>query len=246
MDTIQLIIILGFLALFAHIIKGLTGFGPAIIFVSIGSMIHNPLEIIILASFLDIVGGGYLSVLNKHFLQNKNYWFPMGLTMITGAVLGALTLYLLPPDIFKYLLGLSIILIAIWFIFKNVEPNNKSENKNHINFIDGFVGIFSGFCGGFTGMGGPPLIIYLGSKLKKDLFRSIIVPIFLMASMARFSTYGALGMIDTSSLFLYIIPPIGVIIGNHIGNKYFKHVEQKWFTILIGVILLLSGIKLIL
>jgi len=239
---LEIAIVLGLLALFSHIIKGLTGFGPAIIFVSIGSLIYNPIEVIVLAALLDIIGGGYLLSLNPHFFQNEKYWIPMGLTMIIGAIIGSLTLYLFPPELFEYLLGISIILIAIWFLFGQSEPTEEGTHK--INYIDSVVGTFSGFCGGFTGMGGPPLIIYLGSKLKKDLFRAVIVPIFLMSAIARFSTYAALGMVNTATIWFYIVPPVGVIIGNYIGNRMFSQVKQRWFTVLIGIILFLSGIQL--
>ena len=94
-------------------------------------------------------------------------------------------------------------------------------------------------------MGGPPLAAYLGTKFEKNLFRAIIVPIFLVSAIARFSTYGTQGMINTTNLWFYIFPPIGVLLGNHIGNHFFKDIKQKKFTILIGLILLLSGIRLI-
>lgn len=42
-------LVLGVLAVFAHIVKGLTGFGPAIVFVSIGSVFYDPVEVIVLA-----------------------------------------------------------------------------------------------------------------------------------------------------------------------------------------------------
>lgn len=246
MDILYISILLGILALLAHIIKGLTGFGPAIVFVSIGSIIYNPIDIIVLASLLDIIGGAYLSVLNPEFFQNKKYWVPMGTLMIVGAIIGGLTLSLFPPELFEYLLGGAIVVIAIWFLLGDSEQQEDSENDKDIGLLDGSVGVFSGFCGGFTGMGGPPLIIYLGSKFEKELFRAVIVPIFLMAAIARFSTYGLLGMIDASESLLYLIPPIGVLIGNYIGNRFFERVDQKWFTILIGVILLFSGLRLIL
>lgn len=246
MEIFYISIALCIIALFAHIIKGMTGFGPAIVFVSIGSIIYNPIDIIVLASILDIIGGFYLLILNPQFLKNKKYWFPIGLSMIIGAIIGSLTLSLFPPELFEYLLGVVIIIISIWFVVGNSKPDSNLEVSYSINPFDGFIGAFSGFCGGFTGMGGPPLIIYLGSKFKKELFRSIIVPIFLMASISRFLSYGYFGMIDISNLYLYLIPPLGVIIGNYIGNKFFDKVDQKWFTVLVGIILLLSGIRLIL
>lgn len=245
MDILYLAVGLGVLAFFAHIIKGLTGFGPAIVFVSIGSIVYNPVDIIVLAALLDIVGGLYLSYLNPQFFENKDYWIPMGSLMIVGAIIGAVTLSVLPPRLFEYALGLAIILIALWFIIGDSEPSEEAENSQEIGLTDGTVGVFSGFCGGFTGMGGPPLIAYLGSRLEKNMFRAVIVPIFLMAAVARFSSYGVLGMVDVSNILLYIIPPIGVIFGNYVGDKFFERVNQKWFTILMGVILLLSGIRLI-
>lgn len=245
MDLLYIAILLGIIAFFSHIIKGLTGFGPAIVFVSIGSIIHDPIEIIILASLLDIIGGAYLSMLNPQFFENKKYWVPIGMLMILGAIIGALVLFIFPPELFEYILGFAIIIIAIWFLFGDSEPDEDSDSDHEVSIMDGIVGSFSGFCGGFTGMGGPPLIIYLGAKFKKELFRAIIVPIFLMAAIARFSSYGALGMVDTSNLWIYVIPPVGVILGNYIGNKFFEHVDQKWFTVLIGIILMLSGLRLI-
>jgi len=245
MDPLQIAIALGILAFFAHIVKGLTGFGPAIVFVSVGSLIHNPVEIIVLAALLDIIGGVYLSILNPHFFKNKKYWVPIGLLMVTGAIIGSLTLFLVPASVFEILLGAAIILISFWFLLGESEPGANSGGSHELGVLDGLVGAFSGFCGGFTGMGGPPLIVYLGAKFKKELFRAVIVPIFLVAAIARFSSYGFLGMVDTGNLLLYVIPPLGVILGNHVGNHFFEHVEQKWFTIIIGIILMFSGLRLI-
>lgn len=246
MEPLQIAIALGVLAVGAHVIKGLTGFGPAIVFVSIGSLIHEPVEVIVLASLLDIIGGGYLSFLNPEFFENKKYWVPIGSLMVVGAIIGSATLSLVPASVFEYLLGAAIILISLWFLFGDADPDDNPDSSHELGTLDGIVGTFSGFCGGFTGMGGPPLIVYLGAKFRKDLFRAVIVPIFLMAAVARFSSYGVLGMVGTSNLWMYVFPPVGVILGNHVGDRLFEHVEQRWFTVLIGIILLLSGVRLIL
>lgn len=208
-------------------------------------MIYDSIEVIVLASLLDIIGGTYLSILNPEFFDNKEYWVPIGGLMVIGAVIGSLTLSIIPAGIFEYILGISIIIISFWFLFGKSDPEERSDETEEVNILDGGVGAFSGFCGGFTGMGGPPLIAYLGNKFHKDLFRAVIVPIFLVAAIARFSTYGVVGMVNTSDLILYALPSIGAVIGNHIGNHFFDQVEQKWFTILIGVILMLSGIRVI-
>lgn len=190
MDILYISSILGLLAVLAHIIKGLTGFGPAIVFVSVGSFIYNPIDIIVLAALLDVIGGLYLSLLNPQFLKtNMHYWIPIGSLMILGAIIGSVTLSLFPPSLFEYVLGAAIIAISIWFMIGDFKPQTSTQDSYTISIFGGFVGIFSGFCGGFTGIGGPPLIIYLSSIFKKNLFRAIIVPIFLMAAIARLVSY---------------------------------------------------------
>ncbi len=245
MDPFQLAVVLGVLAVFAHVVKGLTGFGPAVVFVSIGSLIYDPVKVIVLAAVLDTVGGAYLSYLNPRFFRNRRYWVSTGLLMISGAVIGSLALSILPATLFEYLLGSAIVLISLWFILGKAEPDAGSENSFDLGLADGVVGVFSGFCGGFTGMGGPPLIAYLGNRLDKEMLRAIITPIFLMSTAARVSTYGFLGMMPTGNLWLFLFPPLGVLAGNYIGNRLFEDVEQKGFTLIVGVILMLSGIRLL-
>lgn len=245
MGPLEIALVLGILALFANVVKGLTGFGPAIVFVSIGSLFYDPVEIIVLASLLDVVGGAYLVSLNPDFLENRQYWIPIGLLMVTGAVIGSYMLSVLPTSLFEYLFGGAIILISLWFLSGKSELDKDSEGSHDLGIVDGFVGVFSGFCGGFVGMGGPPLVAYLGNKFDKELFRAIIVPVFLMSTSSRVLSYGYLGMIETGNLWIYVFPPIGVLVGNRIGDHFFDDVQQKWFTILIGIILMLSGIRLL-
>lgn len=245
MEPIQLALALGILALFSQVVKGLTGFGSAIVFVSIGSLFYNPVKIIVIASILDFVGGGYLMSLNPDFLENRVYWLPIGLLMVIGAVIGSYMLSILPASFFEYLFGGAIVLISLWFLSGKSELEKDSEEEHELGIIDGFVGLFSGFSGGFVGMGGPPLVAYLGNKFDKRLFRAIVVPVFLMAAASRVLSYGYLGMFQTENLWIYVFSPVCVLIGNRIGNHFFKDVEQKWFTVLIGIILLISGLRLI-
>ena len=245
MEPLQIAVLLGILALFSQVVKGLTGFGSAIVFVSIGSLFHDPVEIIVLASILDFLGGGYLISLNPDFLDNREYWVPIGLLMVTGAVIGSYMLSVLPASLFEYLFGGAVILISIWFLSGKSELDKDSRGAHELGIIDVFVSVFSGFCGGFVGMGGPPLVAYLGNKFDKGLFRAIVVPVFLMAASSRVLSYLYLGMVETGNLWIYVFPPVGVLIGNRLGDHFFEDVEQKWFTILIGVILLLSGVRLL-
>lgn len=245
-DVIQIALAFGVLALISQVVKGLTGFGSAIVFVSIGSMFYDPVNVIVLASVLDVVGGAYLISLNPDFLDNRLYWLPLGFLMVIGAVFGSYMLSLLPASVFEYLFGSAIVVISLWFITGRSEIEKVPEEVHKFGFSDGIIGVFSGFCGGFVGMGGPPLVAYIGNKFDKKLFRAVVVPVFLMSAGSRVLTYGYLDMVETGNLFLYVFPPLGVLIGNRIGDNYFENVSQKRFTVVIGIILMLSGIRMLL
>ena len=235
-------------AALAYFVKGATGFGPAMVFISLGTLLIGAQPAIVISTMLDVVGGFTLFFADT-YADGRRFWIPLAIMIVIGSVIGGTLLAIIPLQHYKIILGGAIILLGSWFVFGSNQVDQQ-KLMDHLpekaSLLDMSVSLFAGFCGGFFGISGPPLIFYLGRKLAKSAFRKTLIPIFLMAAIARILTYlaGGLVTIQLGIKGLIILP--GLFIGLYLGNHLFIKMNEIWFRRFIGLILILTGTRLML
>jgi hypothetical protein len=116
----------------------------------------------------------------------------------------------------------------------------------HSSASDTVVSGVGGVLGGLTGISGPPLLWHFGRKFAKRPLRQILIPVFLFAALGRVGTYAATGMITVSVVHAYLLALPGLLLGTYLGNRIFLRVEERTFSRIIGLVLLVSGLRLVL
>ena len=94
--------------------------------------------------------------------------------------------------------------------------------------------------------GGPPVIIYLSSKIKdKSAFRATLIFYFLVVNTLQFVIYYYARLIsrDVLEFILYSIPAL--IVGNLAGAVMHIKINQVLFNRIVALILLVTGAFLI-
>ncbi len=229
-----------FIAFAAYFVKGLTGFGPAIVIVALGSMVVSPHVIIPTSAMLDLVAGVTL-IRTIGPYGSYRFWLPLAGAIVIGALIGGLLLKLIPPEPLRVVLAGAILILGVWFIFyrarggESVLKDRLPSSPGRLDF--GFT-LCGGISGGLLGISGPPILWHFGRKLAKEPLRNILIILFLAAATAQTITYTAVGLIDMRVITYTLVCLPGVFLGLAVGNRLFVRVSEKGFGMAVGALLI--------
>jgi uncharacterized protein len=226
-----------FVAMLSTLSQSITGFGFAIIMMSILT-IFLPSDTSSILSLL--FGGGIAAGLfvkyRKHF-DLKLALFPALFTAI-GIVIGLFIQAQTSSTIFLRMFGGFLILLSLWFFFYADKVKIKA------NFGSGAVtGLIAGVIGAMFTIAGPPLVLYFNTVTKKkETYMAV-----LQFSFAILSIITILGRVfigkwpqDVTS---YLLPAsLGMIAGIIPGIWIYKKVNDDVLKKIVYIVMIASGI----
>ncbi|MGB6031383.1 MAG: sulfite exporter TauE/SafE family protein [Bacteroidota bacterium] len=240
--------LLPFVAFAAFFVKAVSGFGPALVVIGIGSMVLPPHTVVPLSAMLDATAGAILFFMDP-VAGGRRYWLPLAVTIVVGSVAGGILLSLVSPDLFRLVLGIAILMLAVWFTFfrSHAGESHLTDTLPSRASAGDMVAVGSGgLMGGFLRISGPPVLWHFGRQFAKRTLRQVLIPIFLAAAVARVATYSGTGLVDQTVLLYYCVSLPGLLLGIYVGNKVFLSISEKVFSRAIGLILLAAGLRLLL
>lgn len=247
MDGPLVYVLLPLIAFAAFFLKAVSGFGPALIVVALASLLLPPHLVVAMSALLDAVAGAVLFAMDPE-TKGSRFWIPPAIGIVLGSVLGGVLLSLVDPAVFKTLLGVSILLLGLWFGLLRGRGNGQglsSDIPSRATGPDVIAAGLGGVMGGFLGISGPPILWHFGRKLGKEPLRSVLIPIFLAAAIARVATYAGAGVISREVLLAFAAALPGLAAGIYFGNRAFVRISERTFGIVVGTILFLVGIRLL-
>lgn len=223
-------------------VRGLAGFGMAIILVPVLALALTPIEAVLIINFLALfIGLSELKMFITH--AEKSAWIIGGLVILTTAP-GLIVLASTPPDLARLLIAL----VALSAFFAILLPVRDPKPPGPVT--TGAAGVASGLLTGFAGMPGPPVVpYYVGRRIAREIAKASMLLIFTIAAFAGLVSGYAIGELEWRLLWLAILLFPAVLIGNWLGAKAFGKVSDKvWrsfvaFTLFAAAIA--AGIKLL-
>ena len=232
------------IACVAYIIMAMTGFGSAIVLVSLGTLLMPVQELIPIVALIELVA--CLALTRADWQPGGGrFWGPAALTMVAGSVVGAMLLKRLEPGAMSVLIGAVIVTLGGWLWFgRRGAGQLGAQLPARASALDMVVTGLAGVTGGLFGMSGPLMVWHFGRRFDKATFRRAVVPIFLASSVACVISYGALGMLSWRSAAQALGCVPAVFVGLWIGQRLFKRIPEQRFGQLIGAILVVVGAKM--
>jgi len=234
MDILAISIVI--IIFFSSMIQSITGFGFAIVGTPLLLLFMEPRQVISLMTICGLLLNLMVIIKTRGRSDPKVIW-PLFAASLFGIVPGVYILKVIDPSILKLCIGILILLVA-FFMASNYVMTIKNEKLATI-----LVGIVSGFMGGSTSLGGPPVALFLMNQQQdKEAFRANLVRFFCYGNIATLIIMYYMDTLDTGifSHLIYAIP--GVLVGVWLGEKSFAKVSPKFFRWLTLFIIFFCGV----
>lgn len=217
-------------ALGSAFVRGLTGFGMAILLVPVLALALPPVEAVVLTNALSLMlGATEIRTLVRD--AEKSAWM-IGAAVVVTTPLGLYALSLTGRDVAR----LVIALIAVSAFVAILLPRRGSAVPGRA--VTGGVGVLSGLMTGYAGMPGPPVVpYYAGRDLPRATAKASMQLIFTIAATTGLASAAWLGILRPELLlFALLILPV-IIAGNKLGARASGRVSDPVWRASVGVVL---------
>lgn len=227
----------------ASFVRGLAGFGMAILLVPVLGLAVAPSAAVVVSNWLMLMIG--LVGVPAVFAASERSAFVISGFAVAATPLGVWLLMVTDPELARLLIAL----IALGAFALMLLPK-KPAGHVHGAGLTGASGIAAGVLTGFAGMPGPPVVpYYLGRQIAPELARASMMTVFLATALAGVGAALVLGLANWRELWLAALLFPVVVLGNWLGHKAFGRIgESAWrgFTgAVLGISALAAGWRLL-
>lgn len=230
--------------LLAGFVKGVVGFAMPMIMISgLGSLIAPELA---LAAVIvpTLLSNGWQALRQGPREAAKSIWefrvfliagfITLAISAQLVSVLSAETMYVLIGGPVSVFVGLQL----LGWKPRLTGPRSKP--------IEATIGSFAGFIGGFSGIWGPPTILYLGAldTPKRDQIR-IQGVIYGLGAVALFGAHIISGVVRVETFLFSLLMMVPAMTGMWFGFKIQDRIDQAMFRRATQIVLLVAGLNLL-
>lgn len=227
--ALQIVVAFG-AALGSAFVRGLTGFGMAILLVPILALALPPVEAVVLTNALSLmIGATEIRTLVRE--AERSAWV-IGAAVVVATPFGLYLLSLTGMDIAR----LVIALIAFSAFIAVLLPRRGSAVPGPL--VTGGVGVVSGLMTGYAGMPGPPVVpYYAGRDLPRSTVKASMQLIFTIAASAGLASATWLGILRAELvIFAVLLLPV-ILLGNRLGAAVSGRISDPVWRSCVGFVL---------
>ena len=220
----------------AAFVRGLAGFGMAILLVPVLGLAIPPREAVVVANWLGLLIG--LVGLKKILGASERSAFVISGAAVLAVPLGVWLLARADPALARLLIAL----VAFGSFMLVLLPKRPAHHLPS-TLETGATGLASGILTGFAGMPGPPVVpFYLRREIPPQLARASMMTIFLVTSLAGVVSASLLGVATMREPQLAALLFPAVLLGNWLGSLAFGKIGEKTWRTFTGCVLGLAAL----
>lgn len=225
----------------AAAIRGLTGFGMAIILVPLLGMVIEPSSAVVLAILLQLLIGpvGLRTILAD---GDRATALPIAGIAMLATPLGLITLQATSPDAARLIIA-GVAIGAFLLVLLPMRPDGHRPSRMEI----GLTGLAAGILTGFAAMPGPPVVpFYLRQRIEPRVARASMMLVFFGTAIAGSVSAFALGAASVQTAVLAGALFVPMLIGNWVGGLAFGRVPPPLWRSFVAIILGIAGVSAVL
>jgi len=218
--------------------QGLTGFGLGIV-----AMMLLPLIMPVPEATVAITLVGAISILGSLGVFWKDVAWretrPLLIGMSVGIPVGIFLLSTISPAIITRFLG--VVLLGTAVIQATLAPGQKFCLPQFLGLP---IGMISGMLGGAFNMGGPPVLVFLQSRLSTPkVLVATLQMVFAVSMIVRSCLFVSFGFVTLHTVFLVVIGILPAWIGIMVAARFQRFLPQEVLRRIVLLALFLMGLK---
>lgn len=226
------LIIGAFILFVAGVVQGCTGFGMALVAAPVLFLVMPGKAVVPTVVICSMLNSLLVAVESRKHID----WavvVPLLAGGLIGSPLGVHALKVLDDTHLKVGVGLFVVLVSLALLAGWRMPIGGGKRT----MVP--VGLLSGFCGGSTSMGGPPIVLFLANRdTPKDLFRANLVCYFSLINVVTICalTYRGLltGPVALKAAFFFPTMLLGTALGVYLSRRMPEGPFRKAVMLLVG------------
>lgn len=226
------------MAVGASFVQRTTGFGFGIFIMTLLPFLMPSYgEATALSGLLAMTTSAIIAFRMRQFITWKRL-IPILTTFVIISAAAICMLTRLHDDILRKILGIVLIITALYFAFFSRRIKLKTTLPYQIG-----AGSISGIMGGFFGMQGPPAVLYfISSEPDKNHYMAMVQTYFLIGNAMMTIVRASNGFVTATVGKSYVFCLAAVLIGTLLGSWAFKRIPGKVFPYVVYSYIGISGL----
>ena len=225
-----------FVVFFAAFVRGVTGFGFALISAPTLLLIWSPKSVVAINLLLGIPSSALL--LGYAFREvDLRKIFPLAAGSLLGIPLGVYIIEAIAPSALKVLIGGLTVLFAIPLLLGLGVAFRRER------LASGVSGFLSGILSSSTSLGGPPVVLFMHNQnWRKEVVYSGLAVYFLFVCLCSIGALAISGLIDVEVVVgaASLLPAL--LVGLGLGLAVFSKINAELFRRLSIAIVIAAGV----
>jgi len=224
-------------ALAGGLLRGLTGFGAALLMAPLLSLVLSARETMCLVTLLNALPMGRATLRAAGRAIDREVMLPMTAAACVGVPCGIALVGALPAQAFGAVIGAAVIASAL-ALMSGITLVSGRSLQGSLGF-----GMLSGVLTGFGGVGGPPAILYLlGVEPDSHRARANFIVFFAGLYPVALAALALLGLMNRSELLLGAMLAPLFHLGGVGGARLYRRVGKRQFRPFVLLLLVAAGL----
>jgi uncharacterized membrane protein YfcA len=242
--SVPIILLTGTIVFAGHLVKGISGFGSALVAVPLLLLIHDVKLVTPTFLLFDFISGAIL-VGSSWRSINRRLMLLLLSGMVVGTGIGTWALLSLSHEILKRVLGVLVTGWALATLLQG-EPIRLLPGRPLGTTLAPVSGFLGGALGAMFSVNGPPVIIYLSHVLKeKHVFRATLYGIFFADACYKMVLFSASRLLDGEVVRFALLMAPFLVAGVIVGSWLQRLLDAELFGRIVAGILAITGFMLL-
>ena len=229
--------------LLAYFLKAFSGFGSALVFVPVVTLLFDATTALAASALVDLFVGLAMVLVLTYERRDARILVEMCIAIMVGTAIGSVLAGAVSARLIQLLIGAAVLWLGARLLVRHgPEPSETSHRSGWFLSTMCFVG---GITGGLIGISGPPIVGAAKPVMDKSAFRRRMAMIFFVQSPVKLVVYPLNGVWTEWVWPVSLACAIPIVVGMAIGFRAHWKVSERMFSVVVGVILIVLAARVL-